>query len=135
MRGRGGRSYPDYVLKAGEWGRDALNQAFGEVSGAFRDARHDWPEDVREEVRRATDEIGAEMLEHLALLEVDLQRVLREGIARLRQTLVQVEGLPVVEDHLHRLAGVRLRARDLAGSLGTPDIVALARSARRQRPQ
>ncbi|MEK7865407.1 MAG: hypothetical protein AAB434_01905 [Planctomycetota bacterium] len=128
MRRRGVRTYPDYVLKAGEWGRDALNQALGEVSEAFRDARMDWPEDVREEVRRTTDEIGAELLANLDSDPVDLQRILREGIAQLRQALAQVDGLPVVEDHLHRLAGVRLRARDLAGALGTPDIVALARS-------
>lgn len=128
MRRRGVRTYPDYVLKAGDWGRDALHQALGEVAGSFRDARMDWPEDLREEVRRTTDEIGAEMLANLDSDPVDLQRVLREGIARLRQALAQVEGLPVVEDHLHRLAGVRLRARDLAGALGTPDIVALARA-------
>lgn len=131
MRELGVKSYPDYVLKAGTWGRDALNQALGEVTESFRDARTVWPEDIRETVRRATDHLGAEMIENLDSIEVDLARVLSEGIALLRQIVAHLEGLPVVEDHLHRIAGVRLRARDLAGALGTPDIGALARAAAR----
>lgn len=133
MKEVGVATVPDLVLKGGEWGRDALSQAFGEVSEAFRESRADWPEEVREAARRQTDEVAAEMLANLDSEAVELSRVLREGIARLRGLLAPWDTLPVVEDHLHRLAEVRLRARDLAGALATPEVVARAAADARAR--
>ncbi len=123
MRGVGARNLPDFVIASTEAAREAIQVAFGEVSDPFRDARADWPEEARESARRATDDIAAAMLEATQRRPIDLARILNDGVARLHELLAPWIALPAVDDHLHRVAGVRLRTRDLAGAMATPEVV------------